>query len=65
MNGVCSTTFDCVKPDVHLVRLACYFGLVDPELMCAYLSGLSGERLGVVDFILWSYCAAFGTKELE
>lgn len=56
---------DCVKPDVHLARLARYFSLVDPELMCSYLAGLSGERLGVVDFILWSYCAAFGTKDLE
>jgi len=55
--------FDCVKPDLHLVRLAERFGFGDPEAMCAYLSGLSGERIGVVDFVLWSFAADFGSKE--
>ena len=57
--------FDYAKVDLHLVRLAEHFDFADPESMCAYLSGLSGERCGVVDFILWAYSAAFGTKELD
>jgi len=56
---------DCVKPDLHLVRLAKHYEFPSPEAMCEFLAGLSGERIGVVDLILWSYCAAFGTKELE
>lgn len=55
---------DAVKPDLHLVRLADHYGYGSPEEMCSYLSGLSGERIGVVDYVLWSYSAAFGTKEL-
>lgn len=56
---------DCVKPDLHLVRLSTRYSFENPEAMCAYLAGLSDERIGVVDFILWAYCAAFGTRELR
>lgn len=56
---------DAIKPDLHLMRLANHFDSSDPESMCTFLSGLSGERIGVVDFILWAYCAAFGTKEID
>lgn len=55
---------DAVKEDVHLIRLANYFGFGCATSMCHYLSGLSAERIGVVDYILWTYCAAFGTKDL-
>jgi len=57
--------FDTVKPDIHLERLADHFQFYSPEGMCSYLSGLSGERVGVVDFILWAYAAAFGTSNLR
>lgn len=57
--------FDCVKPDLHLWRLTSHFKFKTPEDMCAYLVPGFGYRIGVVDFILWSYCAAFGTSEIH
>lgn len=56
---------DAVKEDLHLVRLARHFEFDSGTSMCHYLSGLSGERVGVVDFVLWAYCAAFGTKQID
>lgn len=55
---------DCVKPDLHLVRLAEFFSMEEPSSLCEFLAGLSGERLGVVDYVLWCYCATFGTTIL-
>lgn len=57
--------FDSVKEDLHLVRLAKHFGFTSATEMCTVLSRSHQERVGVVDFILWSFSAAFGTKELE
>lgn len=57
--------YDAVKPDIHLVRLSHHLGFSDVGSMCAYLAGLHDLRVGVVDFVLWSYCAAFGTAELS
>jgi hypothetical protein len=54
---------DAVKPDIHLERVAERFQAGTPDEMCHFLSGLSGERIGVVDFIIWSFCAAFGSRE--
>lgn len=56
---------DCVKPDLHLMRLANHFQFESPETMCDFLSELFEERVGVVDFVLWAYCAAFGTLEIR
>lgn len=56
---------DCVKPDLHLTRLAAWYEFDSPEDMCVFLGALYEERIGVVDFILWAYCAAYGTKQLE
>lgn len=47
---------DCAKPDRHLVRLAERFNFVDVQEMCQYISIKTGERIGVVDVILWRYC---------
>lgn len=43
---------DCVKPDRHLIRIAGASGTT-PDALCRYLSGQSGDRIGVVDVVLW------------
>lgn len=56
--------FDYAKPDVHLERLTKLFGFPDAQKLCAFLSQETGERLAVVDLILWYYCEAKGTRRL-
>lgn len=46
---------DVAKPDRHLVRLAKRFGYDDVQKMCKEISDKTGERIGVVDEILWRY----------
>lgn len=47
---------DCVKPDVHLQRLADHHG-VTPTALCEPLARAYGLRIGTVDTILWRACA--------
>jgi hypothetical protein len=42
-----------VKPDRHLVRISNLFD-VEPAYLCQDLSNKTGEKVGVVDFVLWS-----------
>ena len=51
---------DYAKPDRHLVRIAKKYGFKDVQDLCKYLSTYSGERIGVVDVILWRYCNMTG-----
>ncbi len=44
---------DTAKPDRHLVRLANRLGFEDVHKMCGTISEKTGERVGVVDVILW------------
>jgi hypothetical protein len=46
---------DCVKPDVHLVRAAKAAGYEAPLSLCEMLRDKTGDRLTVVDSILWRY----------
>jgi hypothetical protein len=70
---------DCVKPDRHLVRLAAAFGYgqsgkVDDQInivnrMCKDIQqdlggGPFGERLGVIDVVLWRYCNIHGSGDI-
>ena len=55
---------DFAKPDVHLARLAKRFGFPDVETMCDFISKRTKERIGVVDLVLWRYCAQ-GQPELN
>jgi len=57
--------FDCVKPDLHLVRLAEYFDFVDPLQMCSFLAGLHEERIGVIDLVLFYAASTWGSKEMK
>jgi hypothetical protein len=47
---------DCVKPDVHLARLARVHETTPHEL-CAVLAKQTGYRIGTVDVLLWRACA--------
>jgi len=47
---------DVAKPDRHLVRIARCFGYDDVQKMCKDISEETGDRVGVVDVILWRYC---------
>lgn len=44
---------DVAKPDRHLVRLSAQFGFVDVQEMCTCISQTTGDRIGVVDVVLW------------
>lgn len=43
---------DCIKPDRHLVRIAANCNTT-PEMMCRLLSEQTGDRLSVVDTVIW------------
>jgi thermostable 8-oxoguanine DNA glycosylase len=43
---------DFAKPDRHLVRIAKSYKL-EVEEMCLNLSKQTGERIGVVDVVIW------------
>lgn len=43
---------DVCKPDRHLVRISKKYGLT-PAKMCEQLSIETGERIGVVDAVIW------------
>lgn len=47
---------DCAKPDRHLVRVAEHFGFKNPRLLCEEISKKSGDKVGVVDVVIWRYC---------
>jgi endonuclease III len=51
---------ECVKPDLHLVRMAEYWGFPDCVEMCKAVRP-EDMPLGVVDLIFWYAAATFGT----
>jgi hypothetical protein len=46
---------DCVKPDVHLQRAATAAGYATPRELCEALRDATGDRLTVLDSVLWRY----------
>lgn len=55
---------DCVKPDLHLVRLAQHWGFESCDAMCQSMRRLVLPEimpLGIVDLVLWYACSTFGT----
>jgi len=58
---------DCVKPDLHLVRMAEHWGFKDCESMCRKMrEGTHDEvPLGIVDLVLWYAASTFGTLEIR
>lgn len=60
---------DCVKPDLHLMRLAEYWKFESCEAMCRSMQRLvqpeGSMPLGIVDLVLWYACSTFGTLEVR
>lgn len=46
---------DVVKPDRHLLRITFTVGYKSPEAMCRDICVNVGERLSVIDLVLWRY----------
>lgn len=46
---------DVVKPDRHLVRVAHASGFGSPADMCEVISAETGDRLSVVDLVIWRF----------
>lgn len=57
---------DFAKPDIHLNRLCKIFKFESAQSLCEYISKETGEKVSVVDLILWFYCSEnLGYKELK
>ncbi len=46
---------DVVKPDRHLVRLARATNFKDPIDLCQRISDITGDKVSVIDIVLWRY----------
>lgn len=62
---------DCVKPDLHLIRLASHWEFETCDLMCSsmqsYHEKLTGKKipLGIIDLALWYASSHFGSLEFR
>lgn len=54
---------DSVKPDLHLNRLADFYGFESAEAMCK--AAEDEVPLGLVDLALWYHCSTFGTQQFK
>lgn len=50
---------DVVKPDRHLIRLAAATCRESPAQMCEEISSVTGDRVSVVDLVLWRFANRF------
>jgi hypothetical protein len=46
---------DVVKPDRHLSRISAVAGFASPQSLCRAIADLSGERISVIDVVLWRF----------
>jgi hypothetical protein len=46
---------DVVKPDRHLTRMAAAAGYSSPEELCQNIAKITGEKISVIDIVLWRY----------
>ena len=46
---------DVVKPDRHLVRIAKATKMPDPYDLCCLIAKMTGDKVSVVDLVLWRY----------
>jgi hypothetical protein len=53
---------DCAKPDVHLDRVAAYYG-TSPATLCADLAAATGDRLATVDLVIWRACISASSSQ--
>lgn len=54
---------DSVKPDLHLNRLADFYGFQSAEAMCRAAN--DDVPLGLVDLSLWYHSSTFGTQQFK
>ena len=54
---------DVAKPDRHLVRVAVSAGFATPAEMCALISSVTGDKVSVVDLVIWRFATL--CKEYE
>jgi hypothetical protein len=54
---------DKVKPDRWIVRISRNFKFHDHEEMCKKISEKTGDKIGLIDYVLWRY--ASDTKKTE
>jgi len=54
---------DCVKPDRHLVRITEAWGYDEPLTMCKAIAAVTGDRLGVVDLVLWRWAESYPRRK--
>lgn len=47
--------YDVVKPDRHLARISNAAGFDTPHELCSKIAEITGERLSVIDLVLWRY----------
>lgn len=47
--------FDVVKPDRHLIRITSATGYKSPNHLCQAISDEVGDRLSVIDLVLWRF----------
>ena len=50
---------DVAKPDRHIVRLAETYGYDCVQMFCRDIAKETGEKMNVVDIVLWRYLATF------
>jgi hypothetical protein len=55
---------ECVKPDLHLVRLADHWWFKDCDAMCLAMKPAE-MPLGIVDLCLWFYASTFSTTWMK
>jgi hypothetical protein len=55
---------DCVKPDLHLIRMAKHWGFKTCEEMCRAVQP-KGVPLGIVDLAFWYAASTFGTLDIK
>lgn len=55
---------ECVKPDLHLVRMADHWGFKDCVEMCEKVRP-EGMPLGIVDLCFWYSASTWGTIEIR
>ena len=46
---------DVVKPDRHLLRVAAVAGYDSPRLLCQSISESVGDRVSVIDLVIWRF----------
>ncbi len=62
---------ECVKPDLHLIRMAEHWGFADCIEMCKAMQSSHKKKhsselpLGIVDLALWYAASTFGTLEIK